>query len=350
MRSLGVLAPAAALAGALLPASAHAAAQYNLTLTNSGLAAEFFGIGSTGDVIGDGIEPGAATSQGFVLTPGSTRVAFLGSPGDPNNTHSFSSPEGVNSGGDVVGTSTDFNTGIQSAIEWDANGTPTNLGNLPTIANNYANPDLTAINDNGVIVGFGRSLHGDTGFEISGTQVTQLPVLPAGGVDAEPLAINNNGVSVGWADNSQKTVAVQWKNNAIKQLGGLPGSFDSQAFAVNNKGQAVGGSLDATDFDVHAVLFSGGKVTDLDVPGTGVGDAQANAINDNGVIVGEGGNGDAFIYQNGQATDLNQLLPPGSAVTLIDATGINNSGDIVGTAVSNDGSGQTYGFELTPVS
>jgi probable HAF family extracellular repeat protein len=91
-------------------------------------------------------------------------------------------------------------------------------------------------------------------------------------------------------------------------------------------------------------------VTDLDVPGTGLGDAQANAINDNGVIVGAGGNGHAFIYQNGQATDLNQLLPAGSGVTLIDATGISNGGVIVGTAVPTSGQGSRVGFELTPVS
>jgi probable HAF family extracellular repeat protein len=82
------------------------------------------------------------------------------------------------------------------------------------------------------------------------------------------------------------------------------------------------------------------------VPGTGQGDAQANAINDNGVIVGSGGNGHAFIYQNGTATDLNTLIAPGSAVTLVSANGINNQGDIVGIAVPNNNPNQSFGFEL----
>jgi probable HAF family extracellular repeat protein len=78
------------------------------------------------------------------------------------------------------------------------------------------------------------------------------------------------------------------------------------------------------------------------------GDASANAINDNGVIVGQGGNGHAFIYQNGHATDLNSLIAPGSGFTLFNADGINDNGVIVGTASNSNG--QTFGFELTPVS
>jgi len=140
----------------------------------------------------------------------------------------------------------------------------------------------------------------------------------------------------------------EWRSTGISVLGGLPGSIESKAFAVNRSRQAVGGSLASADFDVHAVLFSGGKVTDLNVPGTGLGDAQANAINDSGVIVGDGGNGHAFIYQNGQATDLNQLIPPGSGVTLISAGVISNTGTIVGTAVASNGTGTSMGYELTP--
>jgi hypothetical protein len=86
-----------------------------------------------------------------------------------------------------------------------------------------------------------------------------------------------------------------------------------------------------------------------DAPLAGQGDAQANAVNDNGVIVGTGGNGHAFIDQNGQATDLNNLIGPASGVTLTAADGINDNGVIVGTAVSNANPRQTFGFELTPV-
>ncbi len=118
---------------------------------------------------------------------------------------------------------------------------------------------------------------------------------------------------------------------------------------MNSTGEAVGTSLQTSDSDGHAVLYANGTVTDLNAPGTGAGDASANAINDNGVIVGQGGNGHAFVYQNGHATDLNSLIAAGSGFTLLNATGINKNGVIAGTAVSNS-TNQTFGFELTPVS
>ncbi len=45
-----------------------------------------------------------------------------------------------------------------------------------------------------------------------------------------------------------------------------------------------------------------------------------------------GGDGDAFVYQNGHATDLNSLIAAGSGFTLRSATGINDSAVIAGTA------------------
>lgn len=65
------------------------------------------------------------------------------------------------------------------------------------------------------------------------------------------------------------------------------------------------------------------------------------------MVVGDGSNGDAFVYQNGTATDLNTLVPAGSGVTLATADGINNNGDIVGIAVNAQG--EQFGYELTPV-
>jgi probable HAF family extracellular repeat protein len=52
----------------------------------------------------------------------------------------------------------------------------------------------------------------------------------------------------------------------------------------------------------------------------------------------------AFLY-SGSMLDLNSLLPPGSGWTLVDATGINNAGQITGTGLSQ---GQVRAFLLTP--
>jgi probable HAF family extracellular repeat protein len=351
VRTLGALAAAAALAGPGLALPAHAATtpQYKLTIVGSA-GTELFGINKNGDVFGIAIEKGAKVQEGFLLRAGTTKMVFLGSPGDPANANSVSSPEAINSSADVVGSATSFATGNTAAVEWADSATPTDLGTLLGLQNLVASPALTSINDNGLITGFGSN-RGDVGFTINGSTVTKLPALPNGGVDVEPIAVNNSGLIVGQADTTTSDFqAAEWQNGTITTLGMLPGSLTSEALAVNSTGQAVGADVEISDSDAHAVVFANGTVTDLNAPGTGTsgGDAVANAINDNGVIVGHGGNGHAFVYQNGQAADLNGLIAPGSGFTLLNAAGINGSGVIVGTA--SNSTGQTFGFELTAVS
>jgi probable HAF family extracellular repeat protein len=349
--ALGVLA-AAALVGPAFATPAHAATtpQYKLTIVGS-VGTEVFGINKTGDVFGIAREQGAKTDDGFLLAAGTTNMVFLGSPGDPSNTNSFSSPNGFNSSDDVVGTAASLSTGTANPIEWKDSATPTNLGTLSGLQNlNLTSTKLTSINDSGLITGFGSN-RGDVGFTINGSTVTKLPALPNGGVDVEPIAVNDSGLIVGQADTTTSDFqAAEWQNGTVTALAMLPGSFTSEALAVNSSGEAVGADVLTSDDDGHAVLFANGKVTDLNAPGTGTpgADSVANAINDNGVIVGQGGNGDAFVYQNGQATDLNTLIAPGSGFTLLNADGINANGVIVGTASNSNG--QTFGFELTPIS
>lgn len=298
--AFGTLTAATALTSSALAWPAHAATtspQYKLTIIG-GAGTEVFGINKNGAVFGIADESGAATQEGFLLQPGSTTMQFLGAPGDPANATSLVSPGGINSAADVAGFTESDRTGTITAAEWPDSSTPTNLGTLAGVQNLVTAPEATAINDNGLITGFGSDGHGEAGFTIAGSTVTRLPALPNGGVDVIPLAVNNSGLIVGKADNSTTgTQAAEWSNGAIKALGGLPGSTDSQATAVNSSGEAVGTSLDPSDSDGHAVLFANGTITDLKAPGTGLpgADAEANAINDSGVIVGQGGNGDAFV-------------------------------------------------------
>ncbi|HLK59317.1 MAG TPA: hypothetical protein VKU00_22345, partial [Chthonomonadaceae bacterium] len=53
----------------------------------------------------------------------------------------------------------------------------------------------------------------------------------------------------------------------------------------------------------------------------------------------------AFIYAAGQMTDLNSYLPPNSGWELIQATGINRSGQIVGYGTLNQ---RIHAFLLSP--
>jgi probable HAF family extracellular repeat protein len=86
----------------------------------------------------------------------------------------------------------------------------------------------------------------------------------------------------------------------------------------------------------------------MTAPGAFKLESVANAINNNGVIVGStreleksGSAGfHAFIYSGGHFQDLNRLIPAGSGLELTDATGINDKGQIVADAHST-ANGQT---------
>jgi probable HAF family extracellular repeat protein len=93
---------------------------------------------------------------------------------------------------------------------------------------------------------------------------------------------------------------------------------------------------------VHAFLYSGGKMKDL---GAFYDPSVAEAINNSGVVVGESDN-HAFIYTGGKLQDLNKLIPSGSGWVLTEATGINDTGQIVCNASST--TSYTHAFLLNP--
>ncbi|HEY7314840.1 MAG TPA: DUF3466 family protein [Gemmataceae bacterium] len=90
-------------------------------------------------------------------------------------------------------------------------------------------------------------------------------------------------------------------------------------------------------------------VTDLGTFGGTV--SSASGINDAGQVVGTATTSDntshAFLYSNGTMTDLNSLLPSNSGFSyLVAATAINDNGQIVGYGLTT--SGQYDAFLLTP--
>jgi probable HAF family extracellular repeat protein len=105
----------------------------------------------------------------------------------------------------------------------------------------------------------------------------------------------------------------------------------SAATGINNTGQIAGYSYTTGDAAIHAFLYSDGVMTDL---GTVPGGSQSYAhdINDAGQIVGNTDTG-AFLYNGGVMTDLNSLIDQASAWTLQAANAINDNGQIVGYGI-----------------
>ena len=145
--------------------------------------------------------------------------------------------------------------------------------------------------------------------------------------------------------------AVLWKNGKAIDLGSLGGTTNNAPQDLNNLEQVVGFSGLAGDETFHAFLWQRGKMTDL---GTLPGDfhSVAEAINSSGQIVGRSSdasfNGRGYVWEHGVMTDFNTLIPANSPLYVIECTGNNDLGQIVGIAVEIS-TGNTHAFLATPV-
>ena len=157
-----------------------------------------------------------------------------------------------------------------------------------------------------------------------------------GGTFGAPFWLNNRGQVVGISNLPGGTIArpFLWsKSKGMKDLGTLGGTWGFSTW-VNDAGEVVGLSYVAGDQNFHAFLWRNGVMTDLGTVGTDVG-SEAFSINSQGQVVGDSGvhTGDlhGFLWEHGgPIVDLNQLVPPGSSLTVVSATLINDRGEIAG--------------------
>jgi probable HAF family extracellular repeat protein len=144
------------------------------------------------------------------------------------------------------------------------------------------------------------------------------------------------------------THAVLWQDASPINLGSLGGSVNI-ALDINDRGQVIGNSDLYGNTVTHTFLWQRGTMSDL---GTLPGDADsfAGGINDEGQVVGQScdasGNCRGYLWQHGTMTDLNTFIPPSSGLNVLFGANINDAGQIVGATVNQQGVEQ--GFVLVP--
>ncbi|HTV96535.1 MAG TPA: hypothetical protein VME42_11035 [Steroidobacteraceae bacterium] len=234
---------------------------------------------------------------------------------------------------------------------------------LPTLGgpNGYA----AGVNEQGDIVGWAENKVHDPTCNPQSTQVLQfeavrwgadgaieeLPPYP-GDQDGAATAINAQGDAVGISGTCDYAVGAGTAKHALIWRHGVPAlipTFGGQGWNtpadINSRAEVVG-FADVKNDVTNGVLTpyplplgffwsaSTGTIQIDPLPGDQY--AIAYALNDEGIVVGQSFGGPegsrAFIWHHGKAYDLNTLLPPGSALYLIYAEGINDRGEITGQA------------------
>lgn len=275
---------------------------------------------------------------------------------------------GINDRGWIAGGSNLRGNKVNHAVLW-AKGKPIDLGTLGG-PNSYV--AFLGISDRGEIAGLSdvaqtdplsESFCGDPtylclGFRWRASTMTPLPTL--GGNNSQATAVNNRGEAVGVAETAvhdASCVAPQvldyrgviWKpNGEIVTLPPIAGDAVSQAIPIDNSGDAAGASgpcgpaLNPSYGTTHAVLWKHGAAIDLGSLG-GTTFNAAGAMNDHGQIVGISGlpGNTTFHAFLWQHGVMSDLgTLPGDVQSY--AFGINNRGQIVGQ--SCDASGNCRAF------
>ncbi len=289
------------------------------------------------------------------------------------------------------------NQGLMDIIGWDGFGSAvwgvSASGGVVSRDNLAADMKVTAVNDNGLIVGRfgdyeylfanvpgvgmvvlpGSELFNHAAVNNLGRVVAQSPALEEGAMwtiaadgsvsepvslgDFRPMDINDWDEMVGMQDT---TATIAWFEEGALQTSKLPGLWPGDfgvATAINNWGEVAGYSLQST-------VNSGTYLPFLWTPDQGLtalgslGGVHGVAIdiNDGGTIVGwsytnspRNSEQHAFLWENGTMLDLNGQLESNSKRTLQSADGINNAGHIVGSMFTvQSGTTTLKSFLLTP--
>ena len=186
-------------------------------------------------------------------------------------------------------------------------------------------------------------------------RIQELPPYPGDSIGAA-VGINDSGQVAGASGICAPTSpavgvhALLWQDGVAIYLGGLGGTINNVAYALNNRGQVVGVSGLPGNATAHAFFWQNGTMTDL---GTLPGDflSVAFSINNKAQVIGQScdvnGNCRAFLWQKGVMTDLNTLTPPDSPLYMLTGNDLNDQGEIVGQAFDQT-TGAAPAFLLVP--
>jgi probable HAF family extracellular repeat protein len=168
------------------------------------------------------------------------------------------------------------------------------------------------------------------------------------GGDSVARGVNQQNDIVGYACTAGNTSCrpFLYSSGVTTLLG--PANRNGVANRINSNGDVVGSLFTATaTTNTRAFVYRNGVLTELATLGGASSDARG--LNEHGDIVGTAQNAAgqprAVLWRNGQIIDLNTLIPSGTGWVLESAAGISDGGQIAGYGTLN---GRRRAFLLTP--
>jgi probable HAF family extracellular repeat protein len=239
-------------------------------------------------------------------------------------------PFGISASGVVVGASSyDAENNAFSPFIYESNSGAMTVLQAPQQSWFGSGYD---INRQGQVVGIAN--RPDTGYAFLYEGGVLANIGGLGGLQAGAFAINDKGVAVGYSylygySPPYRAFAYDTKSRHMTALPTLGGS-NSVAYDINKFGVIVGGASLANDAGYHAFRFTRKGMKDLGTLGGNW--SEAAAINSRGEIVGSSSTArpdsfTAFLWANGHMSDLGTLGGNSSG-----ANDINSDGTIVGSS------------------
>jgi len=269
---------------------------------------------------------------GGVIHGASTRPFVFSSAGEMTRLGLNGEALGLNELGDVVGVQRDI--GGPGFLFHYGDGS-WQLLNPFGVSDPMATGSANAVNESREVVGAASNGSARHAFLLRLPETRALDLHPAGAESSSAVAINDLGEAVGLVTTAGDTHGVLWQTTVagIIQVRDLEVELgrDFSPSALNSRGAVVGDTV--VDGRSRAARLVDGVLTELGTLG-GV-SSKALGVNDPGqvvgyaVAVGADGAMRAFVWQGGTQYDLNQRLAQALGVVLLQATALNDAGQIV---------------------
>lgn len=187
--------------------------------------------------------------------------------------------------------------------------------------------------------------------------------------DSAATAINNAGTAVGISGTCDVAVGAYSARHAVVWTHGVPAKIPvfgghgwNTPTSINNHGAITGFANQPNDivngqlqYQPVAFIAEPGSRAHKIEPLPGDMFSAGDTVNDSGFLVGQSFGGPegsrAFVWQNGETADMNDLIAGGDPLYLVYATDVNDAGEVVGVACVVSGGSCTssaVGFLAVP--